>query len=144
MNWLKKSGINIANTIKHFFCWLKQMHSSFFSFIKKNIFSIVPYLSRRKWHAKLIRKTIKYSFNLFLFFHLESPSLDGTTTYLAKPTAITPLTEGWPPQPSLLNCYKNNRFPNVSVNSLSTSSCTRIFWLVFEYSRATSHTADLE
>ena len=67
MNWLKKSGINIANTIKHFFCWLKQMHSSFFSFIKKILFSIVPYLSRRKWHAKLIRKTIKYSFNFFLF-----------------------------------------------------------------------------
>ena len=67
MNWFKKTRIKIAKAIKHFFCWLKQIHSSFFSFIKKIIFSIVPYLSRRKWHAKLIRKTIKYSFNLFLF-----------------------------------------------------------------------------
>ncbi|MFH0865667.1 MAG: transglycosylase domain-containing protein [Bacteroidota bacterium] len=34
--------------------------------IKKNIFRILPYLEKRTWHSRLLRKFMKYSFNFVL------------------------------------------------------------------------------
>ncbi|HPS16370.1 MAG TPA: transglycosylase domain-containing protein [Bacteroidales bacterium] len=47
--------------------WLWIMKNKFFSFIKKGIFKIVPYLEKPVWPAKIIRKFLKYTFNFFLF-----------------------------------------------------------------------------
>lgn len=46
--------------------WIPNIKKSFFNFIKKIIFKLVPYLERQVWHAKAIRKFIKYAFNLIL------------------------------------------------------------------------------
>ena len=47
--------------------WIWRMKNAFFSFFKRIIFRIIPYLEKRTWHAKVFRKLMKYSFNLVLF-----------------------------------------------------------------------------
>lgn len=52
------------------FAWNKK--KLFFQILKKRVFAYFPYLERKRWHAKLIRKSLKYSFNfitgLLIFF----------------------------------------------------------------------------
>jgi len=48
------------------FVWVWNLKKSFFNLIKRLVFRYIPYLEKRVWHAKVARKTIKYSFNIFL------------------------------------------------------------------------------
>lgn len=46
--------------------WIWILRRRFFFSLKKMIFRIIPYLEKRRWHAKIIRRFLKYSFNLIL------------------------------------------------------------------------------
>lgn len=46
--------------------WIRNIKNAFFNLIKKQIFRFIPYLEKKVWHAKVVRKTLKYLFNTFL------------------------------------------------------------------------------
>jgi membrane peptidoglycan carboxypeptidase len=63
-NPFRRATANIFTAVKFVFSFLNRSRKRFFNLIKKVLFRYVPYLERRVWHAKAIRKFIKYSFNI--------------------------------------------------------------------------------
>ncbi|NTW31180.1 MAG: penicillin-binding protein [Bacteroidetes bacterium] len=57
---------NILTFILKFLKWLWNKKKSFSGYIKNIIFRIIPYLKWNTWHSIIIRKFIKYIFNLIL------------------------------------------------------------------------------
>jgi len=58
--------VRIFTYILYPFKWLWNLKKSIFNYLKGLLFKHIPYLGKRKWHAKFVRKSIKYSFNLIL------------------------------------------------------------------------------
>jgi penicillin-binding protein 1A len=63
-NPFRKVTAKIYSIILNIFRFLDGLRKRFFSYLKQIIFKFIPYLEKSVWHAKVIRKFIKYSFNI--------------------------------------------------------------------------------